>query len=386
MTQVVLDRAVIQALQTRGEALDSTLLKGVRSLSELFTVGRDRIGFDYLSEPALRRAYLSYFAPVNIAKTYSVLTEILAPPARPLRVLDLGCGPGVGALALFHYFSGSQRKDHAGTEVLSIDRNSETLRDAESVWRNLVESGVSSDLPGLHVARLDVEARGASASWKHEKFDVILLVNSLNELFLSTPDPIDARTRLLAQLLESLAADGSLIVIEPALRSTSRALHEVRDRLVTQGTAKVYSPCLHDRGCPALLRRGDWCHEERPWHAPAIIEDIDRAVGFIKDALKFSYMVLRTDGRTIVDRDLNGYRVVSERMIMKGEQRVWLCNERGRQIVGRLDKERSEHNAGFDRWERGAIVRVTEIDRGGCVGRIRKTAKAEVIRSVIGKD
>jgi len=207
----------------------------------------------------------------------------------------------------------------------------------------------------------------------------------LNELFLSTPDPVGARTRLLAQLLECLAADGSLIVIEPALRETSRALHEVRDRLVTQGTAHVYSPCLHDRGCPALLRRSDWCHEERPWQAPAIIEDIDRAVGFIKDALKFSYVVLRKDGRTIVDRGLNDYRVVSERLIMKGEQRVWLCNEMGRQIVGRLDKERSEHNAGFDRWERGAIVRVTEIDRRGCVGRIRKTTKTDLIRPVTGR-
>ncbi len=79
-----------------------------------------------------------------------------------------------------------------------------------------------------------------------------------------------------------------------------------------------------------------------------MIEDIDRAVGFIKDALKFSYIVLRKDGLTIVDRALTDYRVVSERMVMKGEQRVWLCNEMGRQIVGRLDKERSELNAGFD--------------------------------------
>ena len=385
MTQVILDHAIIQALQTHGESVDSALLNGVRRLSELFTVGRGAIGFDYLSEPALRRAYLTYFAPVNIAKTYSVLREIPVLSPRPLRVLDIGCGPGVGGFALLQYLSGDERKAYAGSEVVCVDRNPETLRDAESMWRNLAESGLSSILPTLHMQRLDLERRGSNATWKHERFDVILLVNSLNEIFLSTADPVDARTRLLTHLLECLAADGSLIVIEPALRATSRALHEVRDRLVTQGTANVYSPCLHDQGCPALLRRGDWCHEERPWRAPAIIEDIDRAVGFIKDALKFSYMVLRKDSRTIVHRDLNDYRVVSERMIMKGEQRVWLCNEMGRQVVGRLDKERSENNASFDRWERGAIVRVTEIDRRGCVGRIRKTAMADVIRPVTGK-
>ena len=110
-----------------------------------------------------------------------------------------------------------------------------------------------------------------------------------------------------------------------------------------------------------------------------MIEEIDRAVGFIKDALKFSYLVLRKDGRTIADRGQNIYRVVSERMATKGEQRVWLCNETGRQLVGRLDKERSEENAAFDRWERGAIVRLTEIDRRGSVGRIRQSANADVV-------
>ena len=110
-----------------------------------------------------------------------------------------------------------------------------------------------------------------------------------------------------------------------------------------------------------------------------MIEAIDRAVGFIKDSLKFSYLVLRKDGRTIADRGQNIYRVVSERMAMKGEQRVWLCNETGRQLVGRLEKERSEDNAAFDRWERGAIVRLAEIDRRGSVGRIRPSATADVI-------
>jgi len=99
--------------------------------------------------------------------------------------------------------------------------------------------------------------------------------------------------------------------------------------------------------------------------------------------LKFSYLVLRRDGRTIVDRAPDVYRVVSERLAMKGEQRVWLCNEAGRQLVGRLDKERSKYNDGFDQCDRGTIVRVTAIDRPGSVGRVRQTATAEVICPVL---
>ena len=115
---------------------------------------------------------------------------------------------------------------------------------------------------------------------------------------------------------------------------------------------------------------------------------IDRQVGFIKDALKFSYLLLRKDGRTIVPRASTVYRVVSELREMKGEKRAWLCNETGRPEVGRLERERSETNAAFDDWHRGAIVRIDQIvrkDRKGresTVGRIQAEATVEVVRPV----
>jgi len=71
---------------------------------------------------------------------------------------------------------------------------------------------------------------------------------------------------------------------------------------------------------------------------------------------------------------------VSEKMVMKGEQRVWLCNEMGRQLVGRLDKASSLTNEAFDQWHRGAIVRLDEIERHGAVGRVTAGAKAELLR------
>ena len=379
MKLIAVPRLPIEDLLAPGEKPDAGLIDGVRRLSRLFTIDRDKLGLDYLSDPALRLAYLLYFAPVNLAKCLSVLAELPPLPARPLRVLDLGSGPGVGALAMFHYLSSEGRKPPGGTELVLVDRNREMLAEARSLWRSLTSMVPSCEMPSLQTALLNLEKTGPRAPWKQQTFDLIFVVNSLNELFRSARDPIARRAKLLEQLLESLALDGTLVVIEPALRQTTRELHGVRDRLVTQGKATVYSPCLHDRSCPALLHPDDWCHEERPWSPTAMIEAIDRAVGFIKDSLKFSYLVLRKDGRTIADRGQNIYRVVSERMATKGEQRVWLCNETGRQLVGRLEKERSEENAAFDRWERGAIVRLAEIDRRGSVGRVRQSANADVI-------
>ena len=117
-----------------------------------------------------------------------------------------------------------------------------------------------------------------------------------------------------------------------------------------------------------------------------IIQQIDHEVGFIKDALKFSYLLLRKDGKTIAERCPDVYRVVSELRKLKGEKRAWLCNEQGRQEVGRQDRLASPENEAFDQWHRGAIVEIEKIahkERRGKVsalGRIEQDAVVELIR------
>jgi hypothetical protein len=178
-----------------------------------------------------------------------------------------------------------------------------------------------------------------------------------------------------------------MMIVEPALRETSRSLHQVRDQLLQEKRCTIYSPCLHDNNCPALINPHDWCHEERAWETPTVIQEIDEKVGFIKDALKFSYLLLRKDGKTIVERRSDVYRVVSELRTMKGEKRAWLCNEQGRQEVGRQDRLSSLDNVAFDQWHRGAIVQIQKIvhkERGGKVsvlGRIEQDAAVQIVRS-----
>jgi hypothetical protein len=176
------------------------------------------------------------------------------------------------------------------------------------------------------------------------------------------------------------------MLIEPALRSASRALHQVRNNLLADLQCTVFSPCLHNQPCPALIKPDDWCHEERFWETPDWIAQIDDSVGFIKDALKYSYVILRKDGKTLVPQNPHYHRVVSELRELKGEKRVWLCDAEGRSELGRQDKERSPSNAAFDDWHRGAIVRVDDIvrkerkGRPAMVGRILSSGVAEVIR------
>ncbi|HNV31302.1 MAG TPA: hypothetical protein PKK81_00140, partial [Nitrospira sp.] len=91
--------------------------------------------------------------------------------------------------------------------------------------------------------------------------------------------------------------------------------------------------------------------------------------------------------KTLVPRDPDYHRVVSELRVMKGEKRVWLCDQTGRSEIGRQDKESSMSNTAFDGWHRGAIIRVSDIvrkerkGRPAMVGRIISSGTVEIVRS-----
>jgi ribosomal protein RSM22 (predicted rRNA methylase) len=379
-----LSNSLLAALRARHGEPDRDVAQGVRTLSRLFTRERDALASDYFADPTLRRAYLLYFLPVNVAKVASLLGEMPALPARPLRILDVGSGPGVGALAVLGHLTEHGVAAHEESEVIAVDRSRRALQEAEALWTQVSVARRGRPSFRFHAVPLDLERRGACVLWKAGAFDLVILANSLNELFRSATDPVARRVMLLESLLDALSPDGTCLIVEPALRETTRDLHHVRDRLVAARRATVYSPCLHERPCPALVRPDDWCHEERPWSPPAMVRAIDREAGFIKDALKFSYLMLRKDGLTVAERGPDVYRVVSEVMVMKGDRRAWLCNETGRPLVGRLDKARSEANASLDRWHRGAIVRVEHIERLATIGRVGSSTRVEVVRPIEG--
>jgi hypothetical protein len=168
----------------------------------------------------------------------------------------------------------------------------------------------------------------------------VLAAHLLNELLL---DP-DGRARLVSGWCRDLLADdGHCILIEPALRGTSRALLEVRDRVLAAGYFAV-APCLWQGPCPALARERDFCHDS----AGAIAEGRSR--------VDFSYLVLRKQGRAASDTGL--FRVVSDAMKDKGRLRLFACGPAGRLLITRLDRDREATNQALDELERGDLVQL----------------------------
>lgn len=370
-----------------------SVLGGVSRLSEMFTRRGQGIGTAYLEDPQLCAGYLAYYVPVNLAKVHLLLEELrpVLPPFqdKEFRVLDLGSGPGTGALAMLDWCSAKFLPPASSIRMTVVDRSPVVLNVCTELWQIYTRQQHHHPIRPLKTVEWNLEHSlppDLRIVREENGYHLIIVQNLLSELFVGSSDPIGQRTAFVSQLLSCLEPAGSLMLIEPALRSASRALHQVRNNLLAGRRCSVYSPCLHDEPCPALIKPDDWCHEERQWETPPEIAGVDQEVGFIKDALKFSYVILRKDGEKMVPRNADYHRVVSELRVMKGEKRVWLCDETGRSEIGRQDKERSPSNAAFDDWHRGAIIRVSEIvrkerkGRPAMVGRILSSGLAEVVR------
>lgn len=283
----------------RGKSGIHTGLVGARGL----------VGKDYLAKPELRREYETEIAP----RTEEALRRILAkaPIPHPSRVLDLGAGTGAVGRVL--------RDLYPQIELVAVDR-------------------VAG--PGILVA--DV-ARGVRPSGVTGRFDLIVAAHLLNEL--AARLDVDGRAALVAGWCrELLSPEGRCLLIEPALRDTSRALLGVRDRLLDSDLS-VLAPCLLHAACPALQRDRDWCHDS----AEVLVAGRSR--------VDFSYLVLAHAQPRL---DPTRYRVVSDPLKDKGRLRLFICGPKGRYQILRVDRDRTPANQALDQARRGDILVVPE--------------------------
>jgi SAM-dependent methyltransferase len=274
---------------------------------------RALVGTPYLRDEKLRAQYAAEIAP----RTAVMLTKILdqqLPLLRPKRVLDLGAGTGIVGTTLSKRFEGVQ--------VVAVDR-------------------VAG--PGMIVADLSKGARPAGVTGR---FDLIVAAHLLNE-FTGLLAPARAEL-VLGWMRDWLAPNGVLLLIEPALKETSRALLSVRDQLTSAG-AFVLAPCLWQGPCPALVSPHDWCH--------------DSAARPSQPRADFSYLVLAAQGQ--VHNDPAQFRVVSDLKREKGRTRLFGCGLSGRNPMLLQNRDATPSNEAFLSLDRGDLFRVVGLGQAG---------------------
>lgn len=337
----------------------SEVAGAVERLSHGLTRDRRLAGARYLDDEKLLGAYLLFYWPVSYLQARGVLSEL---PAVPRSVLDLGSGPGPMALAAL---------DAGAAEVTAADRSEKALAAA----RALAEAAGRK----LATRRWD-GGRGAPLSdlTGGRRPDAVTLGHVLNELG-SGESALEARAALLMEAARLLAPGGSVVAVEPALRETSRALLQVRDRLVAGGQA-VRAPCLFRGPCPALLRQSDWCHAERPVEPPPLVAEIGAAAGLRREAVKMSYLLLAPPGEPWPGPPAGRvFRIVSEPLAGKGRLRYMGCGPEGRMGLALQEKHLGEANRRFETLLRGDVVELTEVEARGDGLRLSATSAVRVL-------
>ena len=278
-------------------------LVGERVLARPSTYAGSRLG-----------AYLLWWWPQTYLKMKAALR--LAPISPGPRILDVGSGPAPAALAAI---------DSLGGEAVCFDLSEPALVEA----RALGIARTARELP-------------------RESFDLTLAANLLSEL----EDP--------AAFVRQLT--GTVVIVEPALRETGRALLGVRDALLREGWFAA-APCLMQQPCPALASPRDWCTAEVRWRPPRYFAQLADATGLRADEmLSFAPLVLTRAPPAVEPQT---WRVVGVAPPEKGKKRVWICGADGRMPLVRLDRDARPHNAAFDELRRGDRVRLSDTQRRG---------------------
>lgn len=314
---------------------------GVRCLSRGLTGPRALAGSRYMDDPGLLGAYLLFYWPISYAQARHALRALTS---RPRSVLDLGSGPGPMAFAAL---------DGGAREVTVADRSE----------------------PALELARQIAIRRGESISirvWKaanqpipEGRFALVTMSHLLNELWKGQPDALQRRAGLIERAIERLEPGGRALVLEPALRETSRDMLGVRDLIAARGVAPL-SPCLYRGSCPALVKDTDWCHAEVPWEPPRLVAELARGAGLHKESLKMTAFVFgRASEVPAFPDDVDLFRIVSEPLASKGRQRFMGCGPRGRIGLSLQTKHLTESNERFARLRRGDLVRIQGCEEKG---------------------
>lgn len=355
----------------------------VKGLSDAFTKERDELSHAYLDDPQNRLAYLAGFLLPNAAKALHVFGQLAEATELPRReritLLDIGCGPATASLAASAFFS----ERAPGRELIAtgLEQSPAILAEGERLFAALGNERHRFEGIAARITRASI-TRHLSG----RRFDLICASNLLNEL----ADAEEAYALLHRLAHDHLAEGGALLVIDPALKKTTRPLMHIRDRLLHEKALHVIAPCLHQGPCPMLgdderarpprepsnaRRRGrDWCHFFLEWERPKLIREIDEQTGLDRRYLKMAYFVFSKEfsgsrvnlpaGRQADHVSRPRWRVVSSPLKSKGKLELVLCGANGelRRIM-RLDREAGPANADLDRAKRGDIVETEALRR-----------------------
>jgi SAM-dependent methyltransferase len=239
-------------------------------------------------------AYLAYQLPVSVIQFQHLLHDMAGDGLlrERMRVLDLGSGPGTVPLAITDAWN---RFSPGAVSIFAVEMEAENLE----TYRFIVPAFASGN-PAVHIADpIREDLRSLDPGDLPAEIDLMVFGNVLNELRELSPAQ---KAGLVEKCSGALAQGGTVVIMEPADLENSVSLRRLTAALMERGMT-LYAPCtpLWSTAC-----RPDrcWTFREGPQITPPRLMNLlsasDDGYRYRNTDIKFSYAILRKDGRTRV--------------------------------------------------------------------------------------
>ncbi len=356
---------------------DEALARAVERLSDLYTTGRGSLARAQ-ADAAHLSAKREYFLASDAPKVGLALDECVARHAafarletlETVRVVDLGAGVGATSVGFLAWLAG--RTDAAAGRARRVEFHAVELGGpAARAYGEAVEAAAQA--AGIACA-VEVVARDFREA-ALPACDLVLCQTALNELLAG-----EAHEPATVALAARWTRHAPLVLIEPALRPTTRALMALRDALLAEGAARVVAPCPHEGPCPMRARAGDWCHEGRRIHRTPRVEAIDRLVGRRDGRALFSFLAtVPPEAPAPHAWPANAVRLVTDPLGSRGKTERLVCRADGELRTMRLlDREARDGNRAFLDAPQGATLAVEPLPANDRIGPEVRVAVAEI--------
>ncbi|MBL9121242.1 MAG: hypothetical protein JNL80_15135 [Phycisphaerae bacterium] len=349
--------------------------KAVCSLSDLYTLERGLLSRRQGDDAHLLAKTL-YFLASDAPKVVMALDECAARDARfalPRNIVDVGCGVGATSVGLL--LSLAQRGARAVT-ITGVDHEPSVL----ALWAMAVRVAA-------RVVKIDVTLRTFTDDLLTrplpKETDLVLCQTALNERLPGNRSGELTHDATTLDLVEGWGQAAPTLLIEPALRATTRALQRLRDLLVARGHVDLIAPCPHRQACPMLANERDWCHEARRVPPTPLAAEVQRLTRRRDETSLFSMLAiaprLPQRGPNDPTDSPHLWRLVSDPLGSRGKTERWVCCGDGRlRQVRVLDRERSDTNALLIEAERGTLVRLPVLPASD------RIAPSDVVERTLG--
>jgi SAM-dependent methyltransferase len=315
----------------------------------------------YLRDPDIALAYSTYAVCSEAPKLTAILNRIgqLPQSDRPLRVLELGCGPGTGVAAL-----------GIAARATGVDIHHFATDNMPEMLAMTAELAQALKLDNVMPIKVDLARPVGRQLDDPEPFDLILCMNILNEL------PTDRLNLLIREFGRWLTTDGHVIVVEPTSTEKNRHLLAFRDRCAHTNW-QILAPCPHQEPCPALESDTETCHDSWSFHRPEFMSDVDGKSNGRPDSLNATWFVIAREHRIKISE--NRGRVLGERVREKGRIHAKVCTENGLATLELQNRDRTDKNADFARIERYDLIEISEPESTGQRLRLTKEGRCETL-------